>query len=56
MFLGSTLAGGISSVMLSAGVERGTAYTTVFVAAGVVQLASVAVALSAGRRLVTEAA
>ncbi|MDP2270704.1 MAG: MFS transporter [Archangium sp.] len=49
MFLGSTLAGGISSALLSAGVERGTAYTVVFVAAGVVQLASVGVALSAGR-------
>ena len=56
MFLGSTLAGGVSSAMLSAGVERGAAYTTVFVAAGVVQLLSVGVALWAGRRTVTEAA
>jgi hypothetical protein len=56
MFLGSLLAGALSSAMLSAGLERGAAYTTVFVAAGVVQLLSVAVALSAGRRLVTETA
>ena len=55
MFLGSTLAGGVSSLMLSAGVDRGRAYATVFVAAGVVQLFSVAVAFAAGRR-VTEPA
>ena len=55
MFLGSTLAGGVSSLMLSAGVERGAAYTTVFVAAGVVQLVSVAVAFAAGRRVTAPA-
>lgn len=56
MFLGSLLAGAVSSAMLSAGLNRGAAYTTVFIAAGVVQLLSVAVALSAGRRPVTQAA
>lgn len=55
MFLGSLLAGAVSSAMLSAGLERGAAYTAVFIAAGVVQLLSVAVALSAGRRLVVTA-
>ena len=45
MFLGSALAGGLSSALLSAGVDRGTAYRAVFLAAGVAQLFSVVVAL-----------
>lgn len=45
MFLGSTLAGGVSSALLSAGVERGLAYTAVFMAAGAAQLISVGVAI-----------
>lgn len=51
MFLGSTLAGTVSSVLLSADVDRRLAYTTVFAGAGLAQLISVWVALSAGRRL-----
>lgn len=45
MFLGSALAGGLSSVMLSLGYGRGPAYVAVFVAAGLFQLGSVVVAL-----------
>lgn len=51
MFLGSTLAGGLSGALLSLGYSRESAYTTVFVFAGVLQLISVGVALTAGRRL-----
>ncbi len=51
MFLGSTLAGGLSGALLSLGYSRESAYTTVFVSAGVLQLISVGVALTAGRRL-----
>ncbi len=50
MFLGSTLAGALSSVMLTAGMDRGTAYTASFIGAGVAQLISVGVAFSAGRQ------
>jgi hypothetical protein len=50
MFLGSTLAGALSSVMLTAGMERGTAYTASFIGAGVAQLISVGVAFSRQRR------
>lgn len=46
MFLGSTLAGGLSSALLSAGWERGPAYIAVFIAAGLFQLISVGVALA----------
>ncbi|MFZ5444288.1 MAG: MFS transporter [Myxococcota bacterium] len=46
MFLGSSLAGGLSGALLSAGFERGRAYTWVFIAAGAVQLVSVGLALS----------
>lgn len=45
MFLGSALAGGLSSLLLSAGWERGPAYVAVFVAAGAFQVISVVVAL-----------
>lgn len=45
MFLGSALAGGLSSLLLSLGYERGPAYVAVFVAAGAVQIISVFVAL-----------
>lgn len=55
MFLGSTLAGGLSGALLSLGYAREAAYTTVFVSAGVLQLISVAVALTAGRRLAPQA-
>lgn len=48
MFLGSALAGGLSSALLSAGADRAQAYTVVFMAAGAVQLVSVVLAL--GRR------
>lgn len=51
MFLGSTLAGGLSGALLSLGYSRESAYTMVFVSAGVLQLISVWVALTAGRRL-----
>lgn len=47
MFLGSTLAGTLSSALLTANYERGFAYTTVFCTAGVAQLISVVVALRA---------
>jgi MFS family permease len=46
MFLGSTLAGGLSSALLSSGWERGPAYIAVFIAAGLFQLISVGVALA----------
>ncbi len=49
MFLGSALAGGLSSALLSLGWERGPAYVAVFVAAGIFQFASVVIALRAGR-------
>lgn len=49
MFLGSTLAGVLSGVLLSAGVPRVTAYGVVFAAAGLVQLGSLGLALTAGR-------
>ncbi|MBL8913396.1 MAG: MFS transporter, partial [Archangium sp.] len=45
MFLGTTLAGALSSALLTGGMERGRAYTTVFIVAGAVQLISVIVAL-----------
>ena len=51
MFLGATLAGGLSGALLSLGYSRESAYTLVFVSAGVLQLISVGVALTAGRRL-----
>lgn len=51
MFLGSTLAGALSSVLLESGMDRAHAYTGVFIAAGVAQLGSVVVALTAGKRL-----
>lgn len=50
MFLGSTIAGGLSSVMLADGSDRRTAYTTVFMVAGAVQLVSVMVAFRATHR------
>lgn len=46
MFLGTTLAGALSSALLSSGMERAKVYPTVFVVAGAVQLISVVVALS----------
>jgi MFS family permease len=49
MFLGSTLAGAVSSVLLARGVDRGVAYTSVFMAAGLAQLISVAVAIQRQR-------
>lgn len=50
MFLGSTLAGTLSSFLLAQGMERRPAYVTVFVAAGVAQMISVLVAVRRGRR------
>lgn len=47
MFLGSSLAGTLSSLMISAQVDRGTTYTTVFIIAGAAQFISVVVALKA---------
>jgi MFS family permease len=47
MFLGSTLAGALSSALLSSGMERARAYPIVFMIAGAAQLVSVAVALLA---------
>lgn len=47
MFLGSTLAGGLSSALLSAGWERQPAYIAVFISAGAAQLVSVAFAVRA---------
>ncbi|MFT3708811.1 MAG: MFS transporter [Archangium sp.] len=47
MFLGSTLAGALSSALLSSGMDRARAYPIVFLVAGAVQLVSVAVALLA---------
>lgn len=55
MFLGSTLGGGLATGLIAGGVERGAAYSWVFVAAGVAQLASVFVAVRA-RRVITVAA
>lgn len=52
MFLGTTLAGALSSALLTGGMERGRAYTTVFIVAGAVQLISVIVALRKSQRLV----
>lgn len=49
MFLGSTLAGVLSGVLIAGGTARATAYGLVFVAAGLAQLGSVAVALVTGR-------
>jgi MFS family permease len=49
MFLGSLLAGTLSSALLSGGMERGPAYTTVFLVAGGAQLISVVVAFRARR-------
>lgn len=49
MFLGSTLAGVLSGVLIAGGVARATAYGLVFAMAGVVQLGSVAVAMVASR-------
>jgi MFS family permease len=49
MFLGSTLAGALSSVLLAQGLERREAYVTVFVTAGLAQLFSVIVAVVRGR-------
>jgi MFS family permease len=46
MFLGSTLAGGLSSALLSSGMDRARVYPVVFMVAGAVQLISVAVALT----------
>lgn len=51
MFLGSTLAGALSSALLSSGVERATVYPLVFLVAGAVQLISVVVALVPARRV-----
>jgi predicted MFS family arabinose efflux permease len=49
MFLGSTLAGLLSGVLIAGGVARVTAYGVVFAAAGVAQLGSVVVAVLPGR-------
>lgn len=49
MFLGSTLAGVVSGVLLAMGVERPAAYGAVFVMVGLAQLGGVAVALRAQR-------
>jgi MFS family permease len=45
MFLGSSMAGALSSLLLASGFERGRAYALVFCAAGAIQLVSVGVAL-----------
>lgn len=49
MFLGSTLAGLLSGVLIAGGVARATAYGLVFAVAGAVQLGSVVVAVFPGR-------
>jgi len=49
MFLGSTLAGTLSSLLLAQGMERREAYVAVFVTAGLAQLFSVIVAVVRGR-------
>lgn len=49
MFLGSTLAGGLSGALLAAGWERKPAYIAVFIAAGAVQLVSVVLASARAR-------
>lgn len=49
MFLGSTLAGGLSGILLAQGADRSTAYITVFVTAGLAQFATVGLAVLRAR-------